>query len=125
MVKVKDLPRVDRPREKLLKYGPMKLTTTELLALLLRTGIKGKNVIELANQILKTIGSSNIKNIRISDLKKIKGLGTVKAGEILACIELGKLFLKEKILLKELTPQDIFEYLKDIRGLKKEHFIAV
>lgn len=125
MVKIKDLPRVDRPREKLLKYGPTKLTTTELLALLLRTGIKGKNVIELANQILKTAGSSNIQNIGISDLKKIKGLGTVKAGEILACIELGKRLLKEKVPLKVLTPQDIFESMKDIRNLKKEHFIAL
>jgi DNA repair protein RadC len=58
-------------------------------------------------------------------LKKIKGLGAVKAGEIIACIELGKRLLKEKTPLKALSPQDIFDSMKDIRGLKKEHFIAI
>lgn len=90
MVKIKDLPKVDRPREKLLKYGPIKLSTTELLAIVLRTGIKGVNVIELSNKILKLVGTENIQNITMSDLRKIKGLGPVKCSEIIACIELGK-----------------------------------
>lgn len=125
MVKIKDLPHVDRPREKLLKYGPAKLTTTELLAILLRTGIKGINVIELSNKILKQIGTENVQNILVSDLRKIKGLGPVKATEIIACIELGKRLLKDKQPLIAISPQAIFESLKDIRLLKKEHFIAI
>jgi len=125
MPKIKDLPRVDRPREKLLKYGPSKLTTTELLAILLRIGTKGKNVIELSSQILKTIGSTNIQNLSMSDLKKIKGLGVVKAGEIIACIELGKRLLKDKEPLIAITPKAVFESLKDISVLKKEHFITI
>jgi DNA repair protein RadC len=125
MVKIKDLPRVDRPREKLLKYGPTKLTTTELLAILLRTGIKGKNVIQLSNQILKLFGTEKIKQITIEDLKKIKGLGSVKAAEIVACIELGNRLLKEKQPLEAISPQAVFDSLKDIRSLKKEHFIAI
>ncbi len=124
MVKIKDLPHVDRPREKLLKYGPTKLTTTELLAILLRTGIKGINVIELSNKILKQIGTENVRNISVSDLRKIKGLGPVKATEIIACIELGKRLLKDKQPLVAISPQAIFESLKDIRSLKKEHFFA-
>ena len=52
-MKIKDLAKVDRPREKLVKYGPGKLSTTELLAILLRTGTKKINVVQLANQILK------------------------------------------------------------------------
>lgn len=124
-MKIKDLPRVDRPREKLLKYGPNKLTTTELLAILLRTGIKGLNVVELSNKILKLIGTENIQNITVADLRKIKGLGPVKAAEIISCIELGKRFLKVKQPLAAISPQAVFDSLKDIRELKKEHFIAI
>ena len=124
-MKIKDLPRVDRPREKLLKYGPAKLSTTELLAILLRTGIKGINVKELANKILKLFGTENVQNVTITDLQKIKGLGPVKRAEIIACIELGKRLLQEKKQLNAVSPQTVFESLKDIRSLKKEHFIAV
>ena len=119
MVKIKDLPRVDRPREKLLKYGPTKLSTTELLAILLRIGIKGINVIELSNKILKVFGTENIRNITSADLRKIKGLGPVKCAEIIACIELGKRLLQEKQPLIAISPRAVFESLKDIRGLKK------
>lgn len=120
-----DLPRVDRPREKLLKYGSNKLSTTELLAILLRTGIKGKNVVELSNQILKLFGTEKIQHITVNDLKKIKGLGSVKSAEIIACIELGKRLLTSKQPLIAISPQAIFESLKDIRLLKKEHFLAI
>lgn len=125
MVKIKDIPRVDRPREKLLKYGPAKLSTTELLAILIRTGIKGLNVVELSNKILKLFGTENIQNITIADLRKIKGLGPVKSSEIITCIELGKRLLQEKQPLQAISPQNVFESLKDIRSLKKEHFIAI
>jgi len=123
-MKIKDLPRVDRPREKLLKYGSDKLSTTELLAILLRTGIKGKNVVELSNQILKLFGTQSLQDITIADLKKIKGLGNVKAAEIIAAIALGKRLLVEKVPMKAINPESVFEALKDIRHLKKEHFIA-
>lgn len=125
MTKIIDLPKVDRPREKILKYGPAKLSTTELLAILLRTGIKGINVVELSNRVLKLFGTENIQNITITDLRKIKGLGPVKASEIVACIELGKRLLQEKQQLQAISPQGVFESLKDIRLLKKEHFIAI
>ncbi len=125
MTKIKDLPKVDRPREKLLKYGPNKLTTTELLAILLRTGINGLNVVELSNNILKLFGTENIQHITIADLQKIKGLGPVKSSEIIACIALGKRLLKEKQPLHAISPQNVFDSLKDIRSLKKEHFIAI
>lgn len=125
MTKIKDLPKVDQPREKILKYGPAKLSATELLAILLRTGIKGLNVVELSNKILKLFGTENIQNITITDLCKIKGLGPVKSAEIIACIELGKRLLEEKQPLQAISPQIVFDSLKDIRSLKKEHFIAI
>ncbi len=123
-MKIKDLPRVDRPREKLLKYGSDKLSTTELLAILLRTGIKGKNVVELSNQILKLFGTESLQAITITNLRKIKGLGSVKATEIIAAIALGKRLIIEKTPMKAINPESVFEALSDIRKLKKEHFIA-
>ncbi len=123
-MKIKDLPRVDRPREKLLKYGSEKLSTTELLAILLRTGIKGKNVIELSSQILKLFGTESLQNITIADLKKIKGLGNVKSAEIVAAIALGKRLVIKRQPIKAVNPEAVFDALKDIRMLKKEYFIA-
>ena len=79
MVKIKDLPRIDRPREKLIKYGPTKLTTTELLAIVLRTGTKSMNVIELSAHILKSLGVEKLQRTSIKEFRSIKGLGATKS----------------------------------------------
>jgi len=119
--KIKDLPKFDRPREKLVKYGVSKLSNSELLAILLRTGRNGKNVVELATEILQKFNSKNISDAEINDIKKIKGLGIVKACEIVACFELGKRLLKEKKSNLYILPNDIYIELKDIRNHKREH----
>jgi len=61
--KIKDLPKIERPREKLIKYGPGHLTNSELLAIILRSGKKGENVVELANKILKKYKAENLPNL--------------------------------------------------------------
>jgi len=75
MVKIKDLPKHKRPREKLLEKGPNALKDYELLAILLRTGYQGKNAIEVAKRILKTIPFKKLANLPIEDLAKLKGVG--------------------------------------------------
>lgn len=122
-MKIKDLPKVERPREKLEKYGPEKLSNAELLAILLRTGSKGVNVVELSSRILNKFKSIGLDKAGFSDLKNTFGLGKVKAGEILACFELAKRLLKNKQAVLLLSPKDVWEQLKDIRDNKKEHFI--
>jgi len=119
--KIKDLPKFDRPREKLVKYGVSKLSNSELLAILLRTGKNGKNAVELATEILQKFNSKNITDSTIEEIIKIKGLGVAKACEIVACFELGKRLLKEKKSNLYILPVDIFNELKDIRNYKKEH----
>lgn len=123
-MKIKDLPRVDRPREKLTKYGSGKLSNSELLAILLGTGIKGINVVELSNKILKKFTGNNLAKADVKDLKDITGLGKAKACVIVACFELGKRLLKEKKAELILSPEDVWEQLKDIRDHKKEHFVV-
>jgi len=120
---IKELPKVERPREKLMQYGPEKLSNSELLAIILRSGTKEENVIELANKILKRFSANELPNLTYNDLKDYPGLGPAKACEIVACFELGKRLLKDKKAEIYLTPKDVWEQLKDLHGLKKEHFV--
>lgn len=123
-MKLEEMPKNDRPREKLIKYGSGKLSNTELLAIILGSGVKGLNVIELANKILKKFGSDKLKNAQYDDLKKTFGLGQAKACEIIACLEFGKRLLKDKPEKLVLQPEDVYRELRDLRQNKKEHFVV-
>jgi DNA repair protein RadC len=122
-MKIKDLPKVERPREKLIRYGPEKLSNSELLAIILGSGTKERNVIELANKILKKFSADELPNLTFNDLKNYPGLGPAKACEIIACFELGKRLLKGKRTKIYLTPKDVWDELKDLHNHKKEHFV--
>lgn len=123
-MKIKDLPKIERPREKLEKYGPEKLSSGELLAVLLRTGSKGMNVVEMADKILKKFKKDGLDNASFPDLKNTFGLGSAKACEIVACFELGRRFLQNKKSRIYLSPEDVWQEMKDIRDNKKEHFVV-
>ena len=122
-MKIKDLPKIERPREKLEKYGPEKLSNSELLAILLRTGGKGINVVELANRILKKFSNNFLAKANFKELKNSYGLGSAKACEIVACFELSRRLLKNKKSVLIMSPKDVWRELKDIRNNKKEHFV--
>src|SRR3989344_5929111 len=124
MTKIKDIPKFDRLREKMAKYGPGKLSDAELLAILLRTGTKDLNVLKLAQKILQKFEKDKFVDVSIDDLKNIHGLGIVKSCEILACFELGRRMLKGKKTSILLSPKDVWERMEDIRGSKKEHFVV-
>jgi DNA repair protein RadC len=121
-MQIKNLPACERPRERLVKYGPGKLSNAELLAILLRSGVQGVNVIELSKKILKKFGN-DLSKTSVAELAKTFGLGMAKACEIVACFELGKRFLQDKPAALILSPKDVWENLKEIRDHKKEHFI--
>lgn len=123
-MKIKDLPKIDRPREKLEIYGPERLSNSELLAILLRTGGKGINVVELSNKVLKKFSGNGLSTATVKDLKNTFGLGVAKACEVVACFELGRRLLKNKLASLILSPKDVWEELKDIRDNKKEHFVV-
>ena len=123
-MKIKDIPKLDRPREKLEKYGPGKLSDAELLAILLRTGTKDLNVLKLSQKVLQKFENQKLVDINIDELKKIHGLGSVKACEIIACFELGRRMLKDRKSSILLSPKDVWERMEDIRGSKKEHFVV-
>ncbi|MFH1771845.1 MAG: DNA repair protein RadC [Candidatus Omnitrophota bacterium] len=122
-VKIKDLPKVERPREKLMQYGSGRLSNTELLAIILGSGRKGENVIDLANKILKKFKAENLPHLTFSQMRGFSGLGPVKACQILACFELGKRLLKDKVSNLYLKSEDVWKELRDLRDNKKEHFV--
>ena len=78
-MKIKDLPKIDRPREKLEKYGPERLSDSELLAILLRTGSKGVNVVELSSKILNKFSGVGLAKASVKELKSTFGLGAPKS----------------------------------------------
>ena len=122
MTRIKDVSRFDLPREKLQKYGVSKLADHELLAILLGSGIQGFNVLQLSKKILDTILKIGKEKITIADLRKIKGLGQIKASQILSIIELTKRLNTNKPEI--LSANDVWKLCTDIRESKKEHFIA-
>ena len=123
--RMKDIPDSERPREKLKKYGPNNITNTELISIILKTGTKEKNVTDLAIELLKRYSLIDLKSISVNELMQIKGIGEVKAIELIAVIELGKrIYLRDSKKLERLEdPKSIWEsskYLFD--GLKQEYF---
>lgn len=95
---MKDLPADQRPREKLLARGPAALADAELLALLLRTGYKGRGVVDLAGDVIKACGGvAGLMNAPPDSLKAIKGLGPAKRAELLAVMELARRALGQQL----------------------------
>ena len=86
---IKKINKLERPREKALKNGIETLNNTELLAIIIKSGIKNKNVLKLSKEVLKK-HNENIQNIKMESLETIKGIGKTKAIEIIASIELEK-----------------------------------
>lgn len=124
VMKMRDVPRIERPREKLAKYGAGRLADAELLAILLGSGTQGTNVVELSKKILRGFGEAKLGDASVKDLEKIRGLGSAKASQIVASLELGRRLLKEKKAALILSPEDVWNELRDIRDHRKEHFVV-
>ena len=122
-MKIKDLAKVDRPREKLEKYGAGKLSNPELLAVLLGSGVKGLNVIQLSKRIVKLIAGFGVDKIKLENLLKERGLGKVKSLQIIAALEFGKR-INAQSNAEILTPRDVWKLCGDFYASKKEHFAA-
>lgn len=122
----------ERPREKFYQHGPQAVSDQELLAILLRTGVKGRSVLELSRDVVRSLPGGNLYYLSeagISDLCRIHGIGTDKAITVCAAIELGRRVARQRV--KEMapdfsTPQAIAEYvMEDLRHLPQERVVAV
>ena len=127
-VLIKDIPILDRPRERFIKYGVNNLSNEELLSIVLKNGYKDYSVKDISNNILKDIKDiTELKYKSINELTKIKGIGKVKAITLLSSIELGKRVYQDKdnIDIKLNSSKLIYNYIKDKLKYKKQEYFYV
>ncbi len=125
ILRVKDLPEEDKPREKMVKDGPGALSATELLAIILGVGTRKEEVFSMASRLLREYGEKGLayqKDPRL--IEKDLKVPLSKACQIVACFELGRRFYQKKpggsITIR--TASQAFNYLKDMGHLNKEQF---
>lgn len=129
VVTIKDVPKEDRPRERLLKLGPAHLSNQEILSVLIGTGTREESVMSVANRLLMHFeGLDLLRNATIEELTAIKGIGTAKGVLILSAIELGKRMNEykpnERYVIR--SPEDGADYImEEMRRLTQEHFVAL
>jgi len=130
---IKEWPSCERPREKLINHGCEFLSNSELLSILLRTGIKNngesQSALDLAKLILLKFGNlSELFDVSISELAEIKGIGLAKACQIIASLELGKRAVSEKngsLKSFKCSEEVANYYMPLLKDLKKEQFRIV
>jgi DNA repair protein RadC len=127
-LKIREMPEDERPREKLLAHGPDSLSNAELIAILLRTGRRGTNVVEVARELLDKYKSfAELSRCSVQELSKIKGIKHAKALELVAAFNLGKRFAQEPMSQQKLdSPELIHKLLGDeMRMLQTESLRVV
>jgi len=124
---IKDMPADARPREKLLARGPQALSDVELLAILLRTGMAGKNVFQLSEELLGPDGIAGLLQASVQSLQLVKGLGPAKQAELLAVFELARRALSQRLKEREAfqTPGAVKQYLQLQLAHKNHEVFAV
>jgi len=123
MKRIKEMPEFSRPREKLREKGAQVLSDAELIAVLLRSGIKGKEVRSLAAEVARLL-TERRGNISFEDLARIKGIGLAKAAQILSAFELARRHLLKEAV-KIACAADVLPLLSDIAGKQQEYFVCI
>jgi DNA repair protein RadC len=125
---IKDMPTEDKPREKLVKYGPSALSVQELVAVLLMTGSKKEDVLNMASRIIKDYGAKALAGQTDAEkMAKDLDIPLLKATQIVACAELGRRFFEKSANGPQTirTAKDVYDYLYDMRNLPKEHLRGI
>lgn len=126
---IKEMPQPERPRERCLSRGPGALSTTELLAILLRTGSKGRSAITMAGELLANCGSlRGVSILEAGELAKTAGLGNARAAQVSAALELARRFTEEEVHLAETLSgaEEAYRFLKPrLRDLPHEVFAVI
>lgn len=123
MKTIKELYKDDKPREKLVKKGVQALKNDELLAILLGSGVQGKDVRKLAREIVALLDKS-YETITLDQLCKIHGLGLAKASQILASIELAKRYSSHSNKKID-SAEEVYHELKSFAKKQQEYFLVM
>jgi DNA repair protein RadC len=124
---VSDLPRVDRPREKLALKGSSALSDAELLAVIIGRGIRGSGVLAVADEILRYFGPSKLASISPKEFQSVRGIGPAKACQLVACLELGRRVFRpeDEPVIVIRRPEDAAALTRELACAKKEHFCTL
>jgi DNA repair protein RadC len=125
---IHDLPNEEKPREKLAKLGPQSLSTAELLATILSKGTRKEDILSMTSRIMKEYGEKSIMSVRDPKiLVRDLDIPLLHATQIVASAELGRRFYEKNdaSLPTIRTASDVFEYVKDMRELSKEHLRGI
>lgn len=128
VIKVRDMEAEDKPREKLLSAGPGALSVVELMAVVLSTGTKKEDVLQMSQRVVKEYGEKILsRHINAEELVRDLDIPLVKALQIVAVGELGRRFFDKTAggMAVLRTPEDAYKYLGDMRNLPKEHVRGV
>ncbi len=123
----KNIPKQERPRERVISQGASSLNNIELIAIVIGTGSKKEDVLSLSSRILRKYNLDELSNVTVSELRKIFGINDAKACKIVATIELGKRIISYSDRTKKITsPQEIVSLLlPKMKNLKKEILKAI
>lgn len=126
---LRDVPSEERPRERMLQFGAQALSNAELLAILLRTGTISESAVRLAQRVLiESGGIRHLVDMSTDQWMTIKGIGSAKALQVQAGIELGRRLAKSTVneVVTIRSPEDAAKYMmEDMRYLQKEHFVCL
>jgi len=126
-MRIKDISKENRPRERFLKAGASSVSDAELLAIILQTGTKDENAIDISNRLISKYGLDKLSELSLNELQEIKGIGPAKAMQIMALFEFNK---RHAISKRDDKPikcaKDVYEYaLPLLSGKDKEHFMIL
>ena len=119
IMKIKDLPKIERPREKMERYGAEKLTNSELLAILLRSGSKGVNVVELSKRILAKFSGNGLAKASIEELKILSDWVKPRLAKLWLVLNWAKAFARQEILHHTFTQRSLGRIKRHPRQQKR------
>ena len=122
---LKDLPEVDRPRERLLREGPAALADYELLAIVLGAGTRGESALQLAMRLLDQGGLEGLARLGAAGLRRRQGLGSARAAQVMAALELGRRSLEQPTRLRLDEPEQVYDYLRRRLDAQVEELLAL
>ncbi len=127
-IKIKDMPVDERPRERLMKYGPDVLSNAELLAIILRTGTSKESVLTLSQRLLRYYNLRRLSQLSTSILKSIYGISDAKACQVVACFEIARRLASftESPHPQIRSSRDVYNLISPrLKDMKKEAFVAL
>ncbi|MCZ6671226.1 MAG: DNA repair protein RadC [Acidobacteria bacterium] len=125
-MKIQAVPFSSRPRERLARYGVSQLRDLELMAILIGSGNRGNDVLQLAGSLVRQYKTEDLALLTVKELRKIPGIGSAKACSIAAAFELGRrVNLHQETEIRISEPREAFELVRDLGKARKEHLVAL